>query len=115
MAPRKIARVVRLNIPAAEVSPARVGRDIGPLGINMPEFCRLYNEATTAQRGLIVPAVSTVFEDRSFTLETRTPTTASLFRRAAGVEAAAAHPNGTPVGWITRAQMREIAALKRPT
>jgi large subunit ribosomal protein L11 len=80
----------------------------------MLEFCRLYNEATAARRGLVVPTLITVFDDRSFTVETRQPTAASLLKRAAGLDRAAAHPNGTPVGSITRAQLREIAALKLP-
>jgi large subunit ribosomal protein L11 len=112
MPPRKINRVVKLNIPAGEASPAHVGKDIGPLGINMLEFCRQYNEATASQRGFVIPAVITVFEDRSFTLETRKPTTASLLTHAAGIPKGATAPNGVAVGSITRAQLREIASLK---
>src|SRR5215207_10227958 len=98
MPPKKLSRVVKLNIQAGEAAPARVGKDIGPLGINMLEFCRLYNEATTAQRGFVVPVVITVFEDRSFSLQIRKPTTASLLVHAAGVASGANAPNGVAIG-----------------
>jgi large subunit ribosomal protein L11 len=78
----------------------------------MLEFCRQYNEATASQRGFVVPALVTVFEDRSFTLEVRKPTTASLLVHAAGVAKGATAPNGVAVGSITRAQLREIATFK---
>jgi large subunit ribosomal protein L11 len=112
MPPKKINRTVKLNIPAGEASPARVGKDIGPLGINMLEFCRQYNEATASQRGFVIPAVITVFEDRSFSPETRKPTTASLLTHAAGIAKGATAPNGVAVGSVTREQLREIATLK---
>ena len=112
MPPKKINRVVKLNVPAGEASPARVGKNIGPLGINMLEFCRQYNEATTHQRGFVVPAVVTVYEDRSFSLEIRKPTTASLLVHAAGIPRGATAPNGVAVGCITRDQLHEIATLK---
>jgi large subunit ribosomal protein L11 len=114
MAPRKIVGVVRVDLEAAQASPASVGKALGPRGINMVEFIRAYNEATAGQRGDIVPAEITIFDDRSFAFRLRTPPTASLVARAAGVEKGALKPNGAPIAWLTRAQVREIAARKLP-
>jgi large subunit ribosomal protein L11 len=112
MPPKRVARVARLHIQAGEASPARVGKDIGPLGINMMEFCKGYNEATATQRGHVVPVDVTVFEDRTFTLSVRTPTSASLLRQAAGVEKGSARTGEGYIGSVSRTQLREIASLK---
>jgi large subunit ribosomal protein L11 len=91
-----------------------VGRDLGPLGINLAEFVRRYNDATIDHDGAIVPAVVTVYEDRSFDLITKTPTTAYLLRRAAGVEKGSGTPNHNGAGSITEEQLRRIAETKMP-
>lgn len=80
----------------------------------MAEFIRAYNESTAGQRGDIVPAEITIFEDRSFTFRLRTPPTAALLARAAGVPGGATRPNGAPIGWLSRQALREIAARKLP-
>jgi large subunit ribosomal protein L11 len=91
-----------------------VGRDLGPLGINLAEFVRRYNDATRDQDGEIVPAVVTVYEDRSFDMVTKTPTTAYLLRRAAGLEKGSGTPGRDGASAITEEQLRKIAETKMP-
>ncbi|GAA5057398.1 50S ribosomal protein L11 [Thermocatellispora tengchongensis] len=103
---------MKLQVRAGEASPATVGKDLGPLGVNLMEFCKQYNAATQELRGFVVPAVLTVYEDRSFELETRQPTTASLLRHAAGLQGGSARPGHTAAGTITRERLREVARRK---
>ncbi|MGH2369514.1 MAG: 50S ribosomal protein L11 [Chloroflexota bacterium] len=112
--PKKVLKNVTLHIPASEAGPGRVGKDLGPLGINIMEFCRGFNELTAARRGFVIPVAITVYEDRSFTFVAKTPTTASLLVKAAGMEKGAARPNGVATGIISRAQLYEIAQVKLP-
>jgi large subunit ribosomal protein L11 len=114
MAKNKITRVVKIQVKAGEASPATVGKDLGPLGINLMDFCRQYNTATEAQRGFVVPAEITVYEDRSFDLVTKMPTTASLLRRIIGLEAGSARPGHHVAATITRDQLHEVARTKLP-
>jgi large subunit ribosomal protein L11 len=116
MPPRKkIAAVVRIQLPAGAATPAPpVGTVLGPHGVNIMEFCRSYNAATETQRGQIIPAEITIFEDRSFTFVLKTPPAAVLLRKAAGVDKGSGVPHTTKVGKVTRAQVREIAELKMP-
>jgi large subunit ribosomal protein L11 len=87
MAKRRVAAVVKIQIPAGAATPAPpVGTALGPHGVNIMEFCKQYNAATEAQRGTVVPAEITVFEDRSFTFVTKTPPTPVLLRAAAGLD-----------------------------
>jgi large subunit ribosomal protein L11 len=115
MAKRRVAAVVRIQIPAGAATPAPpVGTALGPHGVNIMEFCKQYNAATEAQRGTIVPAEITVFEDRSFTFVTKTPPTAVLLRAAAGVDKAATNPGRESAGTVTQDQVAEIARTKMP-
>ncbi|MGH9190302.1 MAG: 50S ribosomal protein L11 [Acidimicrobiales bacterium] len=115
MAKRRVAAVVRIQIPAGKATPAPpVGTALGPHGVNIMEFCKQYNAATAAQEGMIVPAEITVFEDRSFTFVTKTPPTPVLIRMAAGVEKGSTTPGRTGVGTITDAQLTDIARTKMP-
>ena len=91
-----------------------VGRDLGPHGVNLAEFCKRYNDATAGQERRIVPAEVTVYEDRSFDVGLKTPLTSALLREAAGIEKGAASPNGKPVSTVTREQLRRIAEIKLP-
>ena len=107
--------MVKLQIPAGRANPAPpVGTALGPHGINIMDFCKAYNERTQAQSGQIIPAVITIFEDRSFTFELRTPPASDLLRKAAGVEKGAASQLTEVVGHVSRAQVREIAETKLP-
>ncbi|MER5644763.1 50S ribosomal protein L11 [Streptosporangium sp. NPDC002524] len=111
---KKISRVAKLQLQAGEAGPATVGKDLGPLGLNLMEFCRQYNAATQDRRGFVVPVVVTVFEDRSFELTIKMPTTASLIRRVVGLEGGSPRPGHQAAGVITRAQLREVARTKLP-
>jgi len=112
---KKIRTVLTLQLPAGKATPAPpVGTALGPHGINIVEFTKSYNERTAAQSGQIIPARITIFEDRSFTFVLKTPPAADLLRKAAGVEkgSGAAGREG-PVGRVTRAQLLEIAEIKK--
>ncbi len=115
MGKKKVAAIVRIQITAGQATPAPpVGTALGPHGINIMDFCKMYNAATESQRGMVVPAEITIFEDRSFTFITKTPPTPVLLRQAAGVDKGAANPRLERVGSITRAQLRKIAETKMP-
>ena len=115
MAKRRVAAVVRIQIPAGKATPAPpVGTALGPHGVNIMEFCKQYNAATESQQGTIIPAEITVFEDRSFTFITKTPPTAVLIRAAAGLDKAAANPGRESAGTVTDAQVTDIARTKMP-
>ena len=110
---KKIRTVITLQLPAGKATPAPpVGTALGPHGINLVEFTKTYNERTAAQTGQVIPAQITIFEDRSFTFILKTPPSADLLRKAAGVDKGSATTSRTTVGSVTRAQVREIAQLK---
>ncbi len=115
MAKRRVAAVVKIQIPAGAATPAPpVGTALGPHGVNIMEFCKQYNAQTEGQRGTVVPAEITVFEDRSFTFVTKTPPTPVLLRAAANLEKGATAPGRESAGTITDAQLTEIATTKLP-
>src|SRR6266545_1785449 len=115
MAKKRLAAKVRIQITAGQATPAPpVGTALGPHGINIMEFCKAYNAATESQRGTVIPAEISIFEDRSFTFVTKTPPTPVLLRQAAGLEKGSANPRTTKVGSITRDQLRKIAETKMP-
>ncbi len=110
---RRFRTVLTLQLPAGAATPAPpVGTALGPHGINIVEFTKSYNEKTQAQRGQIIPAQITIYEDRSFTFILKTPPAADLLRKAAGVEKGAAMTGRENVGKVTRSQIREIAETK---
>ncbi len=115
MAKKKVAAVVKIQIPAGQASPAPpVGTALGPHGVAIMDFCKAYNAQTESQRGTIVPVEITIFEDRTFTFITKTPPTPVLIRQAAGVEKGASTVGSQIVGSITQAQLTEIAQTKMP-
>ncbi len=115
MGKRRVAAVVRIQIPAGKATPAPpVGTALGPHGVNIMEFCKQYNAASAAQEGTVVPAEITVFEDRSFTFVLKTPPTPVLLRAAAGVEKGSTTPGREAAGTITEDQLTEIARTKMP-
>lgn len=115
MARRKVIAVVKIQIPAGQATPAPpVGTALGPHGVAIMEFCKQYNAATESQRGMIVPAEITIFDDRSFTFVTKTPPTPVLLRAAAGIPKGSATPHKDRVGKISEAQLTEIARTKLP-
>jgi large subunit ribosomal protein L11 len=111
---KKIRTVLTLQLPAGKATPAPpVGTALGPHGINIVDFTKSYNEKTAAQSGQIIPARITIYEDRSFTFVLKTPPAADLLRKAAGVEKGSATTGRQGVGRITRAQLLEIAEIKK--
>jgi large subunit ribosomal protein L11 len=115
MAKRRVAAIVKIQIQAGAATPAPpVGTALGPHGINIMDFCKAYNAATENQRGLVIPAEISIYEDRSFTFVTKTPPTPFLLRQAAGVEKGAQNARLEKVGRVSRDQVRQIAETKMP-
>jgi large subunit ribosomal protein L11 len=115
MPPRKkrVAAVVKVQLQAGAATPAPpVGTALGPHGVNIMDFCKQYNAATESQRGNIVPAEITIYEDRTFSFITKTPPAPELIKKAAGVEKGSSEPHKEKVGSVTPAQIREIAQIK---
>ena len=115
MAPpkKKVAGLIKLQIQAGLANPAPpVGPALGQHGVNIMEFCKAYNAATQAQAGDVVPVEISVFEDRSFTFELKTPPAARLLLKVAGVEKGSGEPHRTKVASITMDQVRQIAQTK---
>ncbi|HUX77402.1 MAG TPA: 50S ribosomal protein L11 [Anaerolineae bacterium] len=111
---KKIKAVVKLQIPAGKANPAPpVGPALAQHGINLMQFCKEYNARTAGQVGNIIPAEITIYKDGSFRFVLKTPPAPDLLRKAAGVEHGSGEPNRDKVGSITRAQLEEIAKLKR--
>ena len=110
---KKILTKLKLQLPAGQASAAPpVGPALGQHGVNIMQFVQAYNEATRAQQGTIIPVELTVYDDRSFTFETKTPPAAVLIKQAAGIEKGSAEPHRDKVGTITRDQARKIAEQK---
>lgn len=110
---KKIAAMIKLQIPAGKASPAPpVGPALGQHGVNIMAFCKEYNARTANQAGMIIPVEITVYQDRSYTFVTKTPPAADLLKKAAGVEKGSGEATRQPVGQVTRQQVREIAELK---
>src|ERR671936_544044 len=110
---KKVKAVVTLQLPAGKATPAPpVGPALGQHGINMMAFLKEYNERTAGQVGMVIPALITIFEDRSFTFVTKTPPAGDLIKKAVGIEKGSGAPGKTTVGTIPRAKLREIAELK---
>ena len=115
MAKKRLAAVVKIQIQAGQATPAPpVGTALGPHGINIMDFCKAYNAATENQRGMVIPAEISIYEDRSFTFVTKTPPTPFLLRQAAGVEKGAQNARLEKVGRVSKDQVRQIAETKMP-
>ena len=115
MAKKRVAAIVKLQIPAGQATPAPpVGTALGPHQVNIMQFCQQYNAATQSQVGTIVPVEITILEDRSFSFELKTPPAAVLLRQAAGVDKGSETPRKVMVATVSRAQVRSIAELKMP-
>jgi len=115
MAKKKVAAIVKIQIPAGQATPAPpVGTALGPHGVAIMDFCKAYNAQTEAQRGTIVPVEITIFEDRTFTFVLKTPPTPVLLRQAAGLEKGSETPGKAIAGSVTDAQVAEIAKTKMP-
>ena len=114
---KKIIGLIKLQIPAGKATPAPpVGPALGQHGVAIMDFCKAFNAKTSEkdQEGLIIPAVITVYADRSFSFITKTPPAAVLLKRSAGIAKGSGEPNKTKVGQVTEKQVEEIARTKMP-
>jgi large subunit ribosomal protein L11 len=112
---KKVMAVVKLQIQAGKANPAPpVGPALGQHGVNIMQFCKEYNARTQGQAGMVIPVEIQIYQDRSFTFQTKTPPAKDLLLRAAGVPKGSSEPNTQKVGTVTRAQVREIAEIKMP-
>ena len=112
---KKITAVVKLQLPAGKATPGPpVGSTLGPHGINIPAFTKEFNEKTAKQAGLVIPAIITIYADRSFTFVLKTPPAPVLIKKACGIESGSGVPNKTKVATITSEQVRKIAEQKMP-
>jgi len=112
---KKILAQVKLQLEAGKATPAPpVGPALGQHGVNIMGFCKQFNAETADRAGMILPVIITVYADRSFTFELKTPPASFLLLRAAGIQKGSGIPNRTKVGRITRAQLEEIAKVKLP-
>jgi len=111
---KKVVGQVKLQLQAGKATPAPpVGPALGQHGVNIMEFCKQFNAKTSDQPGMIIPAVITVYADRSFSFELKTPPASVLLKKAAGIESGSGVPNKSKVAKITRAKVKEIAELKK--
>ena len=112
---KKVTAIVKLQLPAGKATPGPpVGSTLGPHGINLPGFVKEFNDKTADKIGLVIPVVMTIYNDRSFSFITKTPPAPVLIKKACGIESGSAKPNKDKVAKITKAQIKEIAELKRP-
>ena len=112
---KKVTALIKLQVQAGKATPAPpIGPALGQHGVNIPGFCKEFNDRTAKQVGLVIPVVITVYQDRTFTFITKTPPAAVLIKKACGSETAAGRPNRDKVAQITKAQVKEIAELKMP-
>jgi len=113
-AKKKIKTTLKLYAPAGQANPAPpIGPALGQHGVNIMEFCKSFNERTKDQSGLVLPAVITVYEDRSFTFIVKSAPSPVLLKRAAGLAKASGEPNKEKVGKVTRKQLEEIIETKK--
>ena len=112
---KKVIGLIKLQIPAGKATPAPpVGPALGQHGVAIMDFCKAFNAKTAAQEGLIIPAVVTVYQDRSYSFITKTPPAAVLLKRAANIAKGSGEPNRAKVGTVTAQQVEEIAKTKMP-
>ena len=113
MAKKEVSAKIKLQIPGGQATPAPpVGPALGQHGVNIGQFVKQFNDETRAQAGLIIPVIITVYKDRTFTLQYKSPPAAVLLKKAAKLASAAKTPGSQIVGQVTKAQVREIAQAK---
>jgi large subunit ribosomal protein L11 len=115
MAKKKVAAIVKIQIPAGKATPAPpVGTALGPHGVGIMDFVKQYNAATEAQVGTIIPVEITIFEDRTFTFVLKTPPAPVLLREKAKVAKGSSNPGKQTAGSVTEADIEEVAKIKMP-
>ncbi len=112
---KKVQAYIKLQVPAAKATPAPpIGPALGQHGVNIPGFCKEFNDRTAKDAGLIIPVVITVYTDRTFTFITKTPPAPVLIKKELGLQSASGRPNKDKVGQLTKEQLRKIATIKMP-
>lgn len=112
---KKVQAIVKLQVTAAKATPAPpIGPALGQHGINIPGFCKEFNERTKNDAGMIIPVVITVYSDKSFSFITKTPPVPVLIKKELNLESASGRPNRDKVGKLTKDQVRKIAEIKKP-
>ena len=111
MAKKKVAKVCKLQFEAGGAKP---GPALASAGINMPQFCTAFNDATKDRRGDIVPVIITAYEDKTFDFVSKTTPASVLIKKAAGISKGSGSAKTTKAGSITKAQLKEIAEYKMP-
>ena len=112
---KKIKAIVKVQAPAGKATPAPpIGPTLGQHGVNIADFVQKFNAATSKMAGDVIPAVLTIYEDRTFDFVLKTPPASTLLMKAAGVEKGSGKPLQEKVGKVTRAQVKEIAEKKLP-
>ena len=115
MANKKVIAQVKLQIPAGKANPAPpVGTALGPQGINIVEFCKSFNDKTQKQAGSVIPAIVTIYADRSFTFITKVPPVSDLIKKTINLGKGSAMPHKDKVGTLTDEQLTAIATRKMP-
>ena len=116
MATKKVTAVIKLQCPAGAATPAPpIGPALGPHGVSAPKFVQEFNDRTkTMEKGLIIPVVITVYQDKSFTFILKTPPAAVLIKKACNINSGSGTPNKTKVANITKEQVQKIAEQKMP-
>ena len=110
---KKVVGMVKLQIQAGQANPSPpVGPALGQHGVNIMEFCKAFNARTQSQEGMVIPAVITIYSDRSFTFVTKTPPASVLLKRAAKIVKGSGEQNRNKVGKVTKDQVKEIAQVK---
>ena len=113
---KKVQAYIKLQVPAGKATPAPpIGPALGQHGVNIPGFCKEFNDRTAKESGMIIPVVITVYTDRTFTFITKTPPAPVLIKKALNLQKASGRPNKEKVGQLTKEQVRKIAETKMPT
>lgn len=113
MAKKQVMAMVKIQIPGGQANPAPpIGPALGQHGVNIMDFCKAFNERTKDNPGLVVPAIITIYKDRTFTFELKTPPAAVLLKKAVGLAKGSGRPNKDKVGVVSRAELEKIAQMK---
>ena len=112
---KKVQAYIKLQVPAGKATPAPpIGPALGQHGVNIPGFCKEFNDRTAKEAGLIIPVVITVYTDRTFTFITKTPPAPVLIKKELNLQKASGRPNKEKVGQLTKEQVKRIAEIKMP-
>ena len=112
---KKVSAYIKLQVPAGKATPAPpIGPALGQHGVNIPGFCKEFNDRTAKENGMIIPVVITVYTERTFTFITKTPPAPVLIKKELNLQKASGRPNKEKVGQLTKEQVRKIAEIKMP-